>query len=266
MADNKENSDVPQMEMCQGPTGFIFIFLTMVTVYVMFNMELRLMLAEKLGIVLYPLIGFNGNYPIITIFLGALLLISVTTSVRHFQTDWIDMARNQKRTKAINKDLRKAKMGGDSKKEREITDYQQKMMATQQNMMFGNLKTMISTLLIVIIIFTWIWGDFITRLTVPILSTPWDTSMEMMKTRMCCSIIPFPKWMIVYMLISVPLGLVIQHTFKMYSFKKRLDEAYYTESKTLKEDLVTLSSSIDALSEKVSFSMESNRNRLFDNR
>lgn len=252
MESSKDNKKLEQPQMCSGPTGFIFIFLAMVTVYVMFNMELRMKLAKGLGVVLYPIIGFDGQVPIITLLLGAFLLVGITTTVRHFQTDWITMAKNQKETKAVNKALRKAKVDGDSRKEKEIMEYQQKIMGKQQNMMFGNLKTMISTLLIVIIIFTWIWGDFIVRLDPPIISAFWDFDLKMTTTTTCC-IIPFPNWMFVYMLISIPLGLLLQHSLKMYTFRKKLKETSFSQRKSLKMMLSDLELALESLEEEVEF-------------
>lgn len=261
MSSDDKKTDA-QLEMCKGPTGFILIFLAMVTVYIMFNMDLRLQLARAIGKVLFPLIGFDldgngaGDFPIVTLLLGAFILVAITTSVRHFQTDWIKMASNQKKMKVVNKAMRKAKMKGDVKREKEISKYQQEMMGLQQSMMMNNFKTMIYTLLIVILIFTWIWGDFIERLDVPVISTPWNLSMNMTATKLCCTLIPFPKWLFVYMVISVPLGLIIQHGFKIYSFKKRLAEIRGGSRMKVDGRLKELRETMAIMDEKVGFSLE----------
>ena len=91
--------------MCKGPSGFILIFLGFITVFIMFNMELRLQIAGWIGVVLTPLIGFDHKYPVITFLLAGMILVAISSTIRHFQTDWLEMARNQKQIKTINKAL-----------------------------------------------------------------------------------------------------------------------------------------------------------------
>lgn len=261
--------EAPQMQpdMCKGPSGFILIFVGFITVFIMFNWELRMKLAGYIGVILFPAIGFDfdgngvGDIPVITLLLAGVILVSVSSTIRHFQTDWVEMAKNQTQIKAINKALREAKMGGDVEKERKITEYQQKMMALQQNMMFSNMKMMVYTMLIAIAIFTWIWADFIEGLEVAIISTPWNTSMDMMRGVDLC-FIPFKNWILIYILISFPLGMVLQHGLKMYTFGKRLGKARKNERSEMKSMLDELEVTLGEMNDEVTFSLDSVKDKI----
>ncbi len=258
-ANNKPGSTP---EMCKGPSGFILIFLGFITVFIMFNMELRMQIAGFIGIVLTPLIGFDYRFPLITFLLAGMILVAISSTIRHFQTDWIEMAKNQKQIKTINKALKEAKMSGDTEKERKITVYQQKMMSMQQNMMFTNMKMMVYTMLIAIAIFTWIWADFIDGLEVATLSVPWNLTMHMMdKVNLCCYF-PFPKWILVYMLISFPLGMGIQHALKRYSFTKKLNEALKEERRKILVMVEDLEASVTDFEDEVSFPLDTIKDKL----
>jgi len=249
-------------EMCKGPSGFILIFLGFITVFIMFNMELRMQLAGWIGYVLTPMIGFDHQYPLITFLLAGMILVAISSTIRHFQTDWIEMAKNQKQIKTINKALKEAKMSGDVEKERKISVYQQKMMAMQQNMMFTNMKMMVYTMLVAIAIFTWIWADFIEGLEVPTMSLPWNLTMQMMdKVNLCCYF-PFPKWILVYMLMSFPMGMCIQHALKRYSFLKKLNEAQKEERKKIKEMVEELETTLRDFEDEVSFPLDTIKDKL----
>ncbi|MDP6155590.1 MAG: EMC3/TMCO1 family protein [Candidatus Thermoplasmatota archaeon] len=249
-------------DMCKGPSGFILIFLGFITVFIMFNMELRMQLAGWIGYVLTPLIGFDYNYPVITFLLAGMILVAISSTIRHFQTDWIEMAKNQKQIKTINKALKEAKMSGDTEKERKITVYQQQMMSMQQNMMFTNMKMMVYTMLIAIAIFTWIWADFIEGLDVATLSVPWNLDMGMLKKVTLCCYFPFPKWILVYMLISFPLGMGIQHALKRYTFLKKLNEARKEERKKIKEMVDDLESTLEDFEDEVYFPLDTIKDKL----
>ena len=266
MTSDKE-MPAPQPDMCKGPSGFIIIFVGIITVFIMFNMELRMKLAGYIGVVLFPIIGFDfngdgmGDIPILTLLFAGVILVSISSTIRHFQTDWVQMAKNQKEMKAINKALKEAKMGGDVEKERKITKYQQNMMIIQQQMMFTNMKMMVYTMLIAIAIFTWIWADFLERLDVQTISTPWNPTMQMMDRIKVC-FIPFPKWILIYMLVSFPLGMVIQHSLKRYTFSKRLRVAQENERRETKILLEELHKSLGDLDGEVSFSLNTINEKL----
>ncbi len=251
-------------DMCKGPSGFLMIFLGLFTFMVMFNWDIRMKLAGWIGYVLFPLIGFDfdgngaGDIPIITLLLAGIILATFSTVIRHFQTDWVEMARNQKQMKAVNKALREAKLGGDTEKEKRITEHQQKMMGLQQNMMFNNLKMMVYTMLVAIAIFTWIWADFMEDLDVAMISVPWNLSMNAMDRINVCfgQAVPMYKWLLIYILLSFPLGLMVQHALKLYTFKKKIVESEGRGRAEMEGILHALEEAARDLEEDVTFPLD----------
>lgn len=257
-------------KMCKGPSGFLMIFLALFTFMVMFNMDIRLKLGEYIGYVLFPVIGFDidsngaGDIPVITLLLAGFILATFSTIVRHFQTDWVEMAKNQKQMKTVNKALREAKLGGDTEKERKITEYQQEMMGLQQEMMFNNMKMMIYTMLVAIAIFTWIWADFMEGLVVPVISVPWNPTMNAMERMNVCfgMWVPMYKWLLVYILLSFPMGLMVQHALKFFSFTRRLEKAEEEEKSEMEGVFSALDELIEKLDDETSFSLENIKDKL----
>ena len=54
------------LQSCQGPSGFIFILSFAFLFLIMFDRNLGNQISDIVGIVLYPLIGFGGRFPIFT--------------------------------------------------------------------------------------------------------------------------------------------------------------------------------------------------------
>ena len=49
------------LEMCQGPSGIIYIMAFMFLFLIMFNRDLGDYISSLVGLVLYPVIGFGGK-------------------------------------------------------------------------------------------------------------------------------------------------------------------------------------------------------------
>ena len=77
-------------------------------------------------------------------------------------------------------------------------------------------------MVVILIIFGWIWS-FIGDLPNTMFSVPWETHVDLSSQLPYC-FMPFPMWIGVYMLVSLPLTQVLMVVLKMYDFKKRLRE------------------------------------------
>ncbi len=188
--------------------GFAFVML------VLFNADLRDRLGRGVGVVLNPIVGFGGNYPVLTILIAGTLMVLLTTLIRHFTTDWLEMARTQAYMREFQKEFGQARKDNNTYKLKKLQDKQPEVMAKQQEMSSGQLKNMPLTMVIVIPLFAWMF-QFVTELDYPFYAAPWNASVDMFGTTV------FPHWILLYMCLSIPLGALVQKSMKYLSWRNR---------------------------------------------
>jgi uncharacterized membrane protein (DUF106 family) len=197
------------------------------SMFVMFIPELRNGVGAMAGVVLEPIIGFNGHLPIVTVLLAGIVLVAFSSAVRHYFIDWVDSAEKQFRMKDFNKKLRDARMSGDETETRRLTEKQLQMSTDQMMSTFDQMKPMMFTMIFLIATFAFI-GTFIEGIPGATLSVPWSGNVDMnasLSSNACCA---FTNWMLLYMLISMSVSQIFARVFKLYSFNRILrdPEAY----------------------------------------
>lgn len=196
---------------------FFFIIL-MFALFVLFDPNLRTSLGNAVGVVFTPLLGFNHNYPVLTIFLAGSIVIIISTIIRHFTTNWIEMARSQAILSKFQKEYRKARLANNKYMVKKLEKIQPEIMKKQGEMSSKQMKTMPITLIIFIPIFTWIW-DFLLGTSHYFFDVPWGSQVNFFGKYAI-----FPNWILLYMLLSIPLTQVIQHLLKTITWRKRISE------------------------------------------
>jgi len=188
----------------------------------MFDESLRTDLGNALGQILYPVIGFEGQYPILTLMLAGTIMITFSTVIRDQLMDWVDMAENQQISSKFNKELMKAKRANKQSKVKKMEKRKEEISKLQMKSFKPQLKSMAITMVVILTIFGWIW-TFIEDLPNTMFSVPWAFHVDLSSQLPYC-FMPFPMWIGVYMLVSLPLTQVLMVVLKMYDFKKRLKE------------------------------------------
>lgn len=202
---------------------FIYIFLGMIVLMMFIDPDLRYEFGGYLGKVLYPLIGFNSNYPVLTLILAGTIMIAFSTTVREFFMDWVEMAKNQKISSAFRKEMMEARKANKQTKLKKLQDQQAEINKLSMGQMKDQLKSMVFTMVVVISIFGWIWM-FTSDLPNTTFSVPWALNANFNQPLIEACFVPFPQWIGVYMLISIPLGQVFMVFLKWYDFKNKLEE------------------------------------------
>ncbi len=192
-------------------------------VLIMFQPDLRNDLGEALGTVLYPVIGFEGQYPILTLMLAGSIMITFSTLIRDRMMDWVEMAESQKISSKFRKELMEAKRSNKQSRVKKLEKRQEEMNEMSMKSFKPQLKSMAITMVVILIIFGWIW-QFIEGLPNETFSVPWALNASFTKPLAEWCFFPFPQWIGVYMLVSLPLTQVLMVVLKMYDFKKRLEE------------------------------------------
>ncbi len=198
-------------------TSLYFVFIMVVMTILLFP-DLRNALAIGVGYIFTPIFGFNGEYPIITIIATGILLTIINTYARHYFMDWFQMARIQEKTKYISQKMREAYRTRDMGKIEKYRKVQATVMQEQMKVSGDQMKPMIVTFIFLIAIFTWLY-DFLLTASVKYFNVPWATNVDITG-----GISFFPYWLIMYSFFTASLGYFISYIFRLYEFKKRLEE------------------------------------------
>ncbi len=172
------------------------------------------------GVYLTPLMGLGGAFPLVTLLLAATVLAVSSTVVRHFVTDWEGQGHSTHDNGHINKLLREAQRNQNHQRVAKLRQEQTRMMADQQLRLAGQMKVMVVTMIVGFVIFFWL-GVFIYQTTfVRTITTPWDPSWDLWAPGPFLHV--FPRWVLLYSLISFPLGQGIAAGLKFWDFGRKL--------------------------------------------
>ena len=174
-----------------------------------------------------PLLGFGGRWPVLTLISAGLIMITISTVVRSFMTDSVKQAKSQRIQSDFNKEMKQARAENNLFKLKKLQEEQPKMMAASMESSTAMMKIMPITMIIIIPIFTWIRyyltytaiGEVIDDVKRVYIALPWDTHFDLLGM---ISIIPW--WIVIYMMISLPIGQLENRAVRYYLLKKRLKE------------------------------------------
>ena len=199
------------------------MMLMMIMLFMMlflFDPNIRKGIGQALHPVLFPVIGFNYTIPMVTLICAGLLSISFSTIIRHFTTDWMELAKIQKVQSDFNKQMRAARLANDSAKVKKLQDKQPEILKMSMKLSTTQMRVMPITMIFIIPIFTWLWV-FMGGLPVSTVSVPWAAKVDMTSNPSWCF---FPSWLILYSLLTIPFSQVLQRSLKMYKFRERIAE------------------------------------------
>lgn len=202
-----------------GGSQMIMFMMFFMTMMIMFIPSMRDAVGNMAWFILFPIIGFGKNFPVITVLLAGMVMISFTTIIRHYFIDWVDAARNQSMMKDFNKQLRDARMARNEAKTAKLMKKQPEIMKMSMSSTMSQMKPMVFTMIFIIGTFTFL-GVFVNSLPSTMFSVPWAYNVNLATAIVCV----FTNWILLYFLVSMSFGQVLQRVLKMYSFNKRLKE------------------------------------------
>lgn len=185
--------------------------------FIMFDARFRTTVGGLVGLVLQPTVGLGYQYPILTLMLTGLLMTLFSVTVRHFFMDWVEMAKNQRIMSAFNRELREARLAHNTYKIRKLTELQPQIMAQSMKASQTQLKLMPVTMLVIIPIFAWL-AVYVTSVPSSIFAVPWQPNADLHNSNV------LPNWILLYSLLTLPFGQVLQRFLKYVSYRKRLEE------------------------------------------
>ncbi len=225
----------PPQSLRQSLSRFALIFLGILAIYAFLFPDVGRELAGGAGAILFPLIGFGGHYPVITILIGGLLTTTISGILRHFMTPWVKMAKMNKLSQALSKESMEAMRKGNLSKAQKLREKRMEMMAQYSNIQWVTLKQLAATFLLFIVFYTWLNLDFMQNVLVPAgnvyFSVPWSWNTYYFDAYL------LPVWLLLYSLLAIPFGQVLQRVLKYFSFRRRLEELGALSEMTAPEDV-----------------------------
>ncbi len=211
-------------------TFFIALAVTAL-IFVMFDTTTRERVGDSLAFVLTPLIGFNYKHPVWTLLFAGLIMVSLSTIIRHFLVDWVAMARSQESMRTFQKEFADARKSNNTYKIKRLTELQPEVMKVQAEMSGQQMKPMLFTMLIVIPIFLWL-TNFIANAearnpTALFAQMPWLPT-EPTGYPLTGHWWFLPHWILLYSLFSIPVGQVLQRALKLWEFRTKAAEEGFT--------------------------------------
>jgi uncharacterized membrane protein (DUF106 family) len=246
--DRTKVPDAPQQgeNPCGGVSGFLMIFFGIMLIMLMFDPQgTGEPLSRGLGSLLMPVFGFAGRRPLWTLFFAGMITVVFSTVARHYFANWVETARTQQSVTAFNKELREAQRDNNQSKFERLQKMQPQIMAMQSKLMWGQLKPMVFTMFIAILIWRWLYAFMDEEAVQTAISMPWGAYWPLNARADWC-MIPSPAWLLIYMLLSVSVGQILMRGLKVLEFKSEVKAMAKERRNTMGERVKGVKSAISA--------------------
>ena len=215
------NAPAPGAAPKSGSSQMLILMMLPIMLIVVMDPNVRNALGGAVGGLFTPVFGFGGLFPVWTLFACSVVLVIFTTIVRHFFTNWVDQGKQKHLSSWVQAQHKVVREKGNVTKLKKLNEYQAAMMKQSTDTMGSQMKTTLVTIVVAMAIFLWL-GVFMYSGTVTnYISTPWASSVDYLKPGPFIHVMP--TWILLYSVVSIPLGQVLQSVLKVWSFKRKLD-------------------------------------------
>ncbi len=208
----------------------MLVLMLVVMAVSMLTVQFRLQIGGALDYI-FGFLAFTDSsgtpqYPMISIMLVCTIAILITTIIRSLMQDPLEMARNQQVQSEYNKELRQARIENNLFKLKKLEEMQPQMMEASMKQSTDMMKVMPITMVIFIPIIAWAWyfvntGDgaaYFSPTNPPIIDLPWCPNVDLTGT----VFLGMPLWLVLYMMVTLPIGQVENRLIRLYLLKKEL--------------------------------------------
>ncbi len=164
--------------------------------------------------IFYPLIGFNGRYPVLTLILAGLIVVFLSSFFQNLFVDWKKVGESQEITKAFQRELSKARKEGNMNRVKKLMKMQPEIMRRQTEASSGMMKPMFFLFIFIVPIFMWL-RSFLSGLPYYYFTVPWSNQVSLFDRS-----ILWQAWLWLYLLFSMVVGQVIRQGLKWISWSE----------------------------------------------
>lgn len=191
--------------------GSMLLYLMIFMILILFIMPtFGPILGAYFGLVLEPLIGFNGNYPVLTLLFAGLIVVSLSSLLTNFFTDWKKMGESQERAKAFQKEITAARKTGNTNRVNKLMKMQPEIMKKQTEASSGMMKPMLFLVIFIFPIFMWLRSFLALDVAYHYFTVPWANGVSLFDK-------PFlwQAWLWLYLIFSIVFGQLIRQSLKL---------------------------------------------------
>jgi len=198
----------------QGSNLLMLMILMMLMFFIM--PTLAPILADYLHVVLWPLIGFGGKLPVLTLLLSGLIVVFFSSMLTNFFTDWKKMGESQEISRAFQKEMSKARREGNTNRVNKLMKMQPEIMKRQTEASGGMMKPMVFLIIFIWPIFMWL-RTFLS-ISVPhyYITLPWGNMVPLINGPGEAFIMQ--AWLWLYLVFSIAIGQVLRQGLKYLSW------------------------------------------------
>jgi len=193
----------------------IFMFVLMLMFFVFGNAYIRAWLEVTLDVVLFPLIGFAGKFPLLTLFFAGIIMVFFSSLLTHIFTNWKAMAKAQETSKAFQKEIMKARREGNTNRVNKLMKMQPEIMKMSMQSSSGMMKPMFFLLIFIAPIFIWL-TYFLVHVQYYYFTVPWANGASLIGRDLFIT-----NWFLLYLVFSFLVGQLIRQGLKWISWSNR---------------------------------------------
>jgi len=193
--------------------GSMFLMLLIFMLLLLFVMPVvGPILGVYFGYVLEPLIGFHGNYPVLTLFFAGLIVVFLSSLLTHIFTDWRKMGESQELVKAYQKEITEARKTGNTNRINKLMKMQPVLMKRQTEASGAMFKPLLFLTIFIFPIFMWL-RTFLGGLSYFSFTVPWASNVSLFS-----SVVLGQSWLWLYLVFSLVCGQLFRQALKWISW------------------------------------------------
>ena len=206
-------------------SGRTMISMMLVLVIMMVVASFRYQIGGALDFV-FKYVAFDGKYPVLTLVIAGIIMITLSTVVRSLMQNPIEMARSQQIQSDFNKEFRQARIENNLFKMKKLEEMQPQIMQMSMEMSTKQMKVMPVTMLFVIPVYAWVFyfvqtgadAAYFPGVDELLINMPWGY------LNVNDILLFIPAWIVVYTMVSLPIGQIENRLIRYLLLKKRLNE------------------------------------------
>jgi uncharacterized membrane protein (DUF106 family) len=200
-------------EKAQGSQLLLLMLIMFIMIFIFGDPNIRAWIALSLNSAFYPLIGFGGGLPVLTIILAGIIVVFLSSFFTNLFTDWKAMGKAQETSRAFQKELGKARREGNTNRVNKLMKMQPQIMKMTTQSSSGMMKPMFFLFIFIAPIFIWLLY-FLGNLQYYSITVPWATGVSLFDR----SPIYISNWFLLYLVFSMVIGQLIRQGLKWVSW------------------------------------------------
>ena len=143
-------------DFAQAGQMLLLMLVLFVMIFIFSDANIRNTIALSLNSVFAPIIGFNGENPLLTIVCAGVIVVFLSSLLTHLFTNWKAMGQAQEASKAFNKEITKARKEGNTNRVQKLMKMQPQIMRMTTQSSGGMMKSMFFLFIFIAPIFIWL--------------------------------------------------------------------------------------------------------------